>query len=393
MKTRIETLCAHSREALPSENPPLVAPIFQSSVWTLESIEQCEAVYDGSTPGFIYTRDANPNHRSLERILASLEEAEEAVVFASGMAALAGAVCSVASQGCRVVAARQLYGVTARLLDSELRRFGVDVEWVDITDLAAVEQAAAAGAAAILAETVANPLIEVADIPALSEISRRVGARLLVDSTFASPFCCQPLLLGADLVIHSLTKFLGGHGDLTLGAVCGPQTLMEQVRNQAKVWGGAANPFDSWLALRGIATFPLRMERSVSNAGVLAERLEQHPSIRRVNYPGLASHPQHIRAREVMAHSGAMLSFELASGDAARHVIRSLSRIRFAPSLGDVATTVSYPLITSHRAFTAEQLAAAGITAGLIRLSVGIDHVDDVWADLQRALDSLGSTS
>jgi cystathionine beta-lyase/cystathionine gamma-synthase len=383
---RVETVCAAAREDQPGENRPLVAPIYQSAVWTLDSAEECEAVYAGETRGFIYTRDANPNHAALERVIARLEGGEAGVVFASGMAAVSASLTALTRSGGRVVAARQIYGATSRLLEGELARFGVLLAWVDVTDLTAVARALEQGADLLLVETLANPLLQVADLPALAGLCKRHGARLVVDNTFASPLGCRPLEHGADVTLHSVTKFLGGHSDLTLGAAAGSAALMEELRRQARLWGGAANPFESWLALRGITTLPLRMERSCANAAALASRLEAHPQVRRVYYPGLPSHPQYERAREILLSPGAMLSFEVADGDAAARVLRNLRSVRFAPSLGDTATTVSYPVATSHRGLSPEARREGGITPGLLRLSVGIDHVDDVWEDLDGAL-------
>jgi cystathionine beta-lyase/cystathionine gamma-synthase len=302
------------------------------------------------------------------------------------MAAIACALTALCGSGGRVVASHFLYGATVRLLTGELARFGVETTWVDTTDLNAVEAALRPRADVLLVETAANPLLQIADLPSMARLCRASGAKLVVDNTFASPLGCRPLEQGADISLHSVTKFLSGHSDLTLGAAAGRKELIDQLRVQARLWGGAANPFEAWLALRGIATFPLRMERSCQNALELARRLEAHPTVARVYYPGLPSHPQHELAARVLDNFGAMLAFDTGSGEAARSVLRRLQHVRFAPSLGDTATTVSYPAATSHRALTAEQRAELGITDGVIRLSVGIDHVDDVWADLEQAL-------
>jgi cystathionine beta-lyase/cystathionine gamma-synthase len=303
------------------------------------------------------------------------------------MGAIAGALTALSETGGRVVAARQLYGATAKLLTDELSRFGVETVWADMTDLAELKRVLSSPSI-LLVETLANPLVQVADLPAMAALCRASGSKLVVDSTFTSPFCMRPLEHGADLVIHSVTKFLGGHSDLTLGAVAGSRDLMQRVRWQAKLFGGSANPFECWLAVRGIATFTLRMERSCANAHVLAERLEAHPRVRRVYYPGLPSHPQFERAGELLDSPGPMLAFDAEDGTAARSVLRRLKHVRFAPSLGDVATTISYPAITSHRALTPAQRAEIGISDGTLRLSVGIDHVDDVWSDLAQALEA-----
>lgn len=382
----VETVCVQAREDPPTENKPLLAPIYQTAVWSLESAEQCEAVYSGDISGYIYTRESNPNHQALERVVAALEGAEEAVVFGTGMAAVTGVLTALLDAGARVAAARQLYGATARMLSQELARFGVTTDWVDMTDPESVERSLRRGARVLLVETLSNPLVEVADLPVLAELCRRHDCRLVVDATFTSPYCSRPLTQGADVVLHSITKFLGGHSDLTLGVAAGGSELMAVVRRQARLLGGAANPFESWLALRGIATFPLRMERSCANAAELARRLASHPAVRRTYYPGLPSHPQHDRARELLSSPGAMLAFDVADGPTARRVLERLRHVRFAPSLGDVATTVSYPVATSHRGLSPETWHEIGISEGTLRLSVGIDHVDDVWSDLARAL-------
>jgi cystathionine beta-lyase/cystathionine gamma-synthase len=384
---QIETICAQAREDAPSENRPLVAPIYQSAVWTLNSLEQCEAVYGGEVPGYIYTRDANPNHAALEQVIAKLERAAGAVVYGTGMAAIAATMTALTGNGGRLLAARQLYGASLRLLSEELTRFGVTVEWVDAAGTGSIETELAKGADVLLVETLSNPLVEVADLPTLARLCRASGTKLVVDSTFASPLVCRPLDLGADVVVHSLTKILGGHSDLTLGAAAANDPeVCAALRRHSRLWGGAANPFESWLALRGIATYPLRTERSCLNALDLARRLEAHPKVRRVYYPGLPSHPQHALANEMMPLFGAMLAFDTRDGASATSLLSRLKLLRFAPSLGDVATTVSYPVATSQRGLPAETLAEMGISGATVRLSVGIDHVDDVWADLDQAL-------
>jgi cystathionine beta-lyase/cystathionine gamma-synthase len=217
-------------------------------------------------------------------------------------------------------------------------------------------------------------------------LCRQYQAKLVIDNTFTTPCGLRPLQHGADLVVHSLTKFLAGHSDLTLGAVAGPAELIARVRKCARLWGASANPFESWLALRGITTLPLRWQRSCENALELASRLEAHPGILRVWYPGLASHPQHLLASRLLQKPGAMLAFEVEGAGPARELLRSLRHIRFAPSLGDVATTISYPVATSHRGIAETELLAQGITPGVLRLSVGIDHLEDIWDDLAQAL-------
>ncbi len=385
---RLETLCASAREGPRPTNDPLVAPIYQAAVGSLASLEQCLEIYAGKAQGFIYTRDSNPNHTALESVIAQLDHAEACVAFGSGMAALAATLTALTGQGRRVAVARQLYGATVALLESELSRFGVETVWFDVTSVADA-RSAADGAAMMLVETIANPLTEVADVPALAEICRAAGVSLVVDHTFASPYCSTPLDQGAQVVVHSITKWLGGHSDLTLGCASADRATADALRRQSRLFGGAANPFEAWLALRGIATFPLRMQRCCENAVDLAARLAAHPAVVDAFHPSLPTHPQHALAAAQLRNGGPMLAFTLADAAAAAHVLRRLRRIRFAPSLGDVATTVSYPTATSHRALTEAQRVALGITPGTIRVSAGIDHIDDVWDDFSQALDSL----
>jgi cystathionine beta-lyase/cystathionine gamma-synthase len=381
----LATVCARAREASPGGPPPLTTPICQTAVWRLESLEQVEAVYRGEVEGYIYTRDANPNHAALERLIAQLEGAPAALVTATGMGAIAAGLVSLLAAGDHVVASDRLYGATTRFVAEELARFGVTATFVPVHDLAAVRAALRERTRLVLAETLANPLVGLADVPALAEICRERGAALFIDHTFA-PCLARPLALGADVVMHSLTKFIGGHSDLTLGALAGSEAFITAARARTSVWGLAANPFEAWLALRGAATLPLRMERASQNAARIAAFLAAHRRVRAVHYPGLPSHPQYARCRELLASGGAMLAFEVDDEPAAARLIRALRLVAFAPSLGDAATTLSYPARTSHRALMPAQQAALGITPGLLRLSVGIDAAADIIADLDQAL-------
>jgi methionine-gamma-lyase len=276
------------------------------------------------------------------------------------------------------------------LLAGELSRFGIETAWVNGSDTEAIRRALEPGARLLLVEAIGNPLMQVPDLPRLAALCRDAGALLVVDATFASPYCCRPLQHGAGVVLHSVTKFLAGHSDVTLGVAAGSAAVATELRRQARLFGGSANPFESWLALRGLTTFPLRMGRCCANAAELARRLAAHPKVRAVHYPGLAGSGRSAAPKGVLTDPGAMLSFELEGGDAARAFLRCLQYVRFAPSLGDVATTVSYPIATSHRGLPCGTLGELGISAGLVRLSAGIDHVDDVWSDLEQALAASG---
>ncbi len=381
---QLETLCARARDVVSGGPPPLVAPIYQTSVWQLESLEQCESINRGAE-GYIYTRDGNPNHTALERLVAQLEGAPAALVTASGMAAISVALLTLASEGDHVIASDTLYGATTRLLGQELGRFGVDATFVPAHDVEAATAAFRPGTKAMIVETLSNPLTGLADVPYLGELCRESGAALIVDHTFA-PTLSRPLEQGASVVMHSLTKFIGGHSDLTLGALAGSEEFIASARARASIWGMCANPFECWLALRGAATLPLRMERACANAAEIAGSLARHPKVLAAHYPGLRSHPQHARCREVLASGGPMLSFDVGNAIAADTLLRSVRLLRFAPSLGDTMSTLSYPAMTSHRALSPEERARLGITDGLLRLSVGIDAAEHVIADLEQAL-------
>jgi cystathionine beta-lyase/cystathionine gamma-synthase len=381
------TLCARARERSDAGPPPQVEPIYQSTVWKLGSLEECDAIYEGARPGHIYIRDSNPNHQTLESLVAQLEGAEAALVTASGMGAIAVALLATVQSGDSIVASDCLYGASTRLMAEEFARFGVRATLAPLHDEQAARERIRAPVRAVFVETITNPLLRVVDLPLLADLCREAGAALVVDNTFATPCLIRPLEHGADAVVHSLTKFIGGHSDVMLGAVAGSEKFIAAARARALTWGIPANPFGAWLALRGAATLPLRIERAGANAARLAAFLSAHPRVRKTIYPGLPSHPDHESARRLLVGGGAMLAFELAGETEVDRLIRLLQLVTFSPSLGDVATTLSYPAKTSHRKLSAEQRAALGITPGLVRVSVGIDDAEDVIADFSLALE------
>jgi cystathionine beta-lyase/cystathionine gamma-synthase len=388
-EAEFETLCAESVERSGSESPPLAPPIVPSSVFAFDSLEHLDEVSEGRKPGYIYTRYGNPNQADLEQSIARLEQAEGAVVCASGMGAIAAALLSVARGGNRIVASKALYGPTAGLIARPLADLGISASFVDVSDPAEVQAALDEPAAALLVETISNPLLRVPDLDMLAELARQRGACFIVDNTFATPYHCRPFEHGAGLVVHSGTKYLGGHSDVTIGAVAGDRLAIDGVRARMAIFGASASPFDSWLTLRGIRTLALRMERASANALAIAEFLRQDAEgVERVYYPGLASHLDHVVAGRILERGfGAMVSFDLRGGElAASRFVRGLRRIRLAPSLGDVATTISHPAKTSHRSLSEEARRAAGIGGGLIRLSAGIEHINDIVADLRLGL-------
>jgi cystathionine beta-lyase/cystathionine gamma-synthase len=346
---------------------------------------------DGDGP-VLYQRYGNgPNHVQVEARLASLEGAEDALVLASGMAAMSCAVISVVSAGDHVVATDAIYGGTRALLEKELPRFGITATFVDFFS-DGWKDAFRPETKLVIGESPSNPLVRVMDLRPIADEAHRRGAVLIVDSTFASPINARPLEHGADLVMHSATKYLGGHTDVTAGVIAGSARLVNAVRDRAKVWGPALDPHAVWLLERGIKTLAVRMERHNRNGMEVARWAEAHPGIARVHYPGLESHPDHETARRVLDGFGGMLGIEIAGGgDAAARFVRAVKLAKLAPSLGGVETLMSEPRYTSHAAMSLERREANGIRDGFVRVSLGIEDAADIIADLEQALEAAGA--
>ena len=409
--TRCETRAVHAGERRAKGNGgsrngkgfyPISTPVHLSTTFSHEEIEQTDRVLGGEEPGYSYARYGNPTVTAFEEAVAALECAAEpdgarAFAFASGMAAMHAALSAAElGSGGTVLAAEQLYGSTATLLVQVFGAAGVEVRFVDVSDLDAVRRKVSElSPRALVVETVSNPLLRVADIPALAGITEDAGCTLIVDSTFTTPYLQRPLELGADIVVHSATKYLSGHGDLTAGIVVAGPPYDGALDSLRKLVGGTLGPFEAWLALRGLKTLPLRMERQCENAHEVAERLSAHPKVSKVNHPSLKSHPDHEVARRVLAGSGGLLSFELAVGEgedgraAAFRFLNSLELCVTAPSLGDIYTLAIHPATTSHRELSPSRRKRLGVEENLIRVSLGIEHADDVVADLEQALDRL----
>ncbi|APW63458.1 trans-sulfuration enzyme family protein [Paludisphaera borealis] len=383
------TLCARAPEIPPSASEPVAPNIALSSVYRVKNLDDIDALNEGRLSGFFYARDGHPNAVQLGDKLARLERAEAGVVCASGMAAVAASLLALLDQADHVAISDGLYGKTTTLATRELSRFGVLHDAFDPSRLESLESAITPRTRLIVAETVSNPLLRVCDVERVGEAARKAGVPFLIDHTFA-PLLCRPLELGATIVVHSLTKLIGGHSDVTLGAALGPKSLIDRIKSVASTFGQTGGPFDSWLSLRGMATLSLRVERTSQTALELAHRLESHAKVRRVFYLGLASHPDADLARRIFVRGfGAMITFDVGGRDQADRLIRSLREIPFAPSLGDVQTTLSHPCSTSHRGQDPAVLARLGITPGLVRLSVGLEDVNDLWDDLGQALHAL----
>jgi len=385
---KFETRVARGGRDVESRSRPLTPPIYQTNVYVFEDMDAVEAVWEHKAPGFVYGRYGTANHTMLEELVAALEGAEAAVACASGMGATTSLLLGFFSAGDHLVAARDLYGSTAAFLADEAQRLGVATDFVDTTDSARILGALRPNTKAVFVEALSNPLLRLVDLPAVAGDLARRGVELIVDASLASPAVCRPIEHGATIVLHSLTKFISGHGDVTGGMVLGKDEAMARVRNAMIRAGANLGPFDAWLATRGARTLGVRLERQCANAQRLAEFLEGHDAVARVHYPGLPSHPQHALAMRLMpSRQGAMLSFDLRGGALA--VERFMGRARlleFAPSFGDVATTWTYPARTSHRRVPPEEQAVMGIGAGLIRVSVGLEDDGDLIDDLAQAL-------
>jgi cystathionine beta-lyase/cystathionine gamma-synthase len=373
------TTAVHAGDVERTAGGPVVNPIHQTSTFFNAPEGGAEV---------LYTRFGNnPNQVALERRIAALEGAEDAVVTGSGMAAMAMALLGCAEAGTRIASADALYGGTRVLLDRELSRLGIRTDYLDFHAPGWADRLTE-GYGVVLVELPTNPLLRVPDLPAIARAARRIGAVVVVDSTFATPINLRPLEHGAHLVVHSATKYLGGHSDVTAGAVVGGGTLLASVRDRTRIFGPSLDPHAAWLVERGIKTLAVRMERHERNGHAVAEWCEAHPAVRQVYYPGLPSHPDHALAGRLLGGYGGMLGVELrGGGEAATRVVRRLRLARVASSLGGVDTLVSEPRHTSHMAMTAQQREQAGIRDGFLRFSLGIEDAEDIIADLRQALD------
>jgi cystathionine beta-lyase/cystathionine gamma-synthase len=368
--------------------PPVNVPIYATSTFEVGDAAELAELLEFARPGHSYTRYSNPTHEALEAALAELEGAEAALVTASGMAAIHGVILSILRTGDELVIPRAVYGGVIGLAREVLDRCGIRTVAVDTTDPAAVEAAIGARTRLVWLETISNPTTALADVAAIAELAHARGVKVAVDNTFASPALATPLGLGADLVVHSTTKYIGGHSDLMGGAVLGSAADVAAARTIVVAAGGNASPWEAFLALRGLKTLALRMERHSANALAVARALEGAPGVAGVRYPMLASHSQHELARRVLrgGMAGGMLALDLAGGRS--HGERFLERVRIAvhaTSLGSVETLVSHPASSSHRQLADDELPAAGLAPGTIRVSIGLEDADDLVADLCQA--------
>ena len=370
---------------------PVSVPIVQTSTFAFENADHGAAIFAGEDDGFLYTRLGNPTQEALEQRIAALEGADAALAVASGMAAATTAVLTVCKTGDHIVSGDTLYGGTHQLFSHTLPRLGIEVTEVATTDPANFEAAITENTKLIYVESPANPTLVLTDIPAVAKIAHDHGIPLLVDNTFCTPVLQRPLELGADIVLHSATKYISGHGDAISGVLAGSSEFITGARYETlRDVGGCISPFNAWLLIRGLKTLPVRVRQHCDNAMTLARWLDEHPKVLNVNYPGLESHPQHELAKRQQAGFGGLITFEVVGGRAAGKVVMdSLELCTLAVSLGDVDTLIEHPATMTHSTYTEDELLQVGIDPAMIRLSVGLEDPEDIMADLDQAMEKI----
>lgn len=385
----IETLAIRTGQLRTSEGSH-GEPIFTTSSFVFENAAQAAARFGGSEPGFIYSRFSNPTVNAFEERLAALEGAERCVATASGMAAILSTIMALLQSGDEIICSRSVFGTTNVLLEKYLKKFGVVTRFVALTDFAQWQAAITPKTRLLFLETPSNPLCEVADIPQLAQLAHANNALLVVDNCFCTPALQRPLEMGADIVLHSATKFLDGQGRCIGGAVCGSKVLMDEVYGFLRSAGPTLSPFNAWVFLKGLETLSLRMQAHSANALRLADWLEQHPAVEKVYYCGLPTHPQHLLARKQQDAFGGVLSFLVKGGrEQAWQVIDSTKILSITANLGDTKSTITHPATTTHGRLSDADKAQAGITENLVRVAVGLEHINDLKRDLARGLDRL----
>ena len=371
----------------------LAMPIYQTSTFIFDSAEQGGRRFALEEAGYIYTRLGNPTTTVLEDKIAALEEGEAAVATSSGMGAISSTLWTVLKAGDHIVTDKTLYGCTFALMCHGLTRFGIDVTFVDTSNLDEVKNAMKENTRVVYLETPANPNLKIVDIKALAKMAHtNPNTLVIVDNTFATPYMQKPLTLGADIVVHSVTKYINGHGDVIAGLVITNKELADQIRfvGLKDMTGAVLGPQEAYYIIRGLKTFEIRMERHCKNARTIADFLNKHPKVEKVYYPGLESHPGYEIAKKQMKDFGAMISFELKGGfEAGKTLLNNLKLCSLAVSLGDTETLIQHPASMTHSPYTKEEREAAGITDGLVRLSVGLENVEDIIADLEQGLEKI----
>jgi len=380
------TRSVHGTEEADKQTGSVTTPIYQTATFAFTKAEEVARAARGESSSYVYSRWDNPTVKTLETKVADLEGAEDAAFFSSGMAAISTAVISLVQRGDHVLGIRDLYGESYKLIHDFLPRFGVESSLVDTGDYAAMKREVRSNTKIVYIESPTNPTIKVVDIARAAAIAHEVGARLLIDSTFASPINQKPLKRGADLVLHSATKYLNGHADVTAGVSAGPSDLIQKIKSTRRTLGGTLDPHAAYLILRGIKTLALRVEKNNRNAQALAEYLSKHEKVVRVNYPGLKTHPQHELAKEQMTGFGGVLSFEVRGGlEDAMRFTESLRLATLGASLGGVETLVSQPATLTHLQLSPEERKKSGMPETLVRVAVGVEDAEDLIKDFEQA--------
>jgi len=390
-KLGFQSLCCHAGQHADPVTGAHNTPIYQTSTFAFDNVKDGAAKFAGEKEGYIYTRLGNPTQNALEEKMAAIEGAEAAIATASGMAAISSSVMAVAFAGDHILAHDCLYGCTHSLMEEILPRYGIEVTFADLSNLDNVEANIQDNTKLIYLETPSNPTLNLVDIEEVSKIAHAAGAKVITDNTFMTPYLQNPLELGSDMVVHSATKYIGGHGDAIAGVIAGKEEMLADIRmTTLKDFGGIISPFNAWLLLRGLKTLPIRVEKHTQNAMEVAEFLEKQDKVEKVFYPGLESHPQHDLAKKQASGFGSMISFELKGGhNAGEKMMNNVNLATLAVSLGDVDTLIQHPASMTHAPVPREERLAAGITDGLVRISIGIEDVEDIIADLEGALETL----
>jgi methionine-gamma-lyase len=388
------TKAIHGGNTHDSQYGALTAPIYQTATFCFENCEQGRKRFDGAESGFIYTRVGNPTTNALEKKLAMLENAEAALALSSGMGAIASVFWTLCAAGKHIVADKTLYGCSFEFLSQGITKYGVEVSLIELNNPAELAAALRPNTAAVYFETPANPTLKLIDIEAVAKTAHEYNPKIKViaDNTFATPYLTRPLDLGCDIVVHSATKYLNGHGDVIAGFICGKESFIAEARliGLKYMTGSVPGPFEAFLILRGLKTLELRMERHCANAERLAAYLAAHPKVQKVYYPGSANHPGHETAKKQMLKFGGMISFEVKGGrTAGEKLLNSLKLCALAVSLGDAETLVEHPASMTHHNYTPEALAEACIPEGLVRVSVGLENIEDIIADFEMGFERI----
>jgi methionine-gamma-lyase len=382
-----ETLAVHAGEDAEAHHGSVSVPIYNASVFAFSDADEASAIHNYEKPGWFYGRLGNPTQDALEAAMCELEQGESALAFASGMAAVSASILTIVKTGDHIVAPESHYSTTGSFLEYLAENFGVSTTYIDQTNAENYRDAIRENTKIFYLETPSNPTLKISDLAEIARIAKENGITTICDNTFATPFNQLPLKHGIDVVLHSATKYLGGHSDLTAGVIVGKKDFIEKARlKTTKLFGGNIAPQTAWLVLRGIKTLALRMERHNENAQKIAGFLAEHPKVLQTNYPGLASHPNHDIAREQMRGFGGMISFDVGSVESGKTLLNNVKLCTLATSLGGVETIIQHSASMTHAGLSREERLKAGITDGLIRLSVGIENAEDLIADLDKSL-------